>query len=413
MATIWYVSKYVVPPLTAKVGSRGFKLLREFVHFGHCAHLITSDSNHLANPPPLNVPFSAETVDGVHVTWVRTLKYSGARSFKRVLSWFHFEWQIFWMPKNVIDKPDVVIVSSLSLLSVFSGLLIKSKYNCKLVLEIRDIWPLTLTTTGRMSNFHPAVIFLAWVERIGYRHSDVIVGTMPNLVEHVRQVSQSYKPVFCIPQGVDPNELADSSELPPGYVGANIPSGKFIVCHAGSIGADNALGTLVSCARQMQDRTDVHFLIVGEGYLKASLMTEAQGLRNITFAPGVEKTAVQTILRHVDLLYFAVHKSRLMRFGQSLNKVVDYMLSGKPIVASFTGFESMINEAQCGSYVPAEDVGALCKEIERYAAMEIESRSEIGKRGREWLIENRTFEKLARQYLEIIFTEKQAVAMPL
>ena len=87
---------------------------------------------------------------------------------------------------------------------------------------------------------------------------------------------------------------------------------------------------------------------------------------------------------------------------QSLNKVIDYMLSGKPVLASFTGYPSMINEAECGSYVPAEDVDALSAEIERYASMPVEDRERLGKRGRDWLLKNRKFETLAQDYLRLM-----------
>lgn len=399
MATIWYISKYITPPRTAKVSARGFLILREFARLGHKAVLVTSDSNHLAIPPEFDGPRMQEVVDGVDVHWLRTLKYEGARSFRRILSWFDFEWQVRKMPLADMPRPDVVIVSSLSLLTIFSGLRLRRKYGCKLVFEIRDIWPMVLTTAGGLSRWHPAVMFLAWVERMGYRRADLIVGTMPNLQEHVTEISNSAKPVACIPQGLDPGLLETPAPLPDGYAEDHFPKGKFLVCHAGSIGADNALETMIDCARDMQDRDDIHFLIVGDGYLKPQFEAMAEGLSNLSFAPRVPKSAVQSVLSHMDVVYFAVHKSPLMRFGQSLNKVIDYMLSGKPVLASFTGYPSMINEAECGSYVPAEDAPALRAEIERYAAMSADERAAIGARGRDWLMQHRQFDTLARDYL--------------
>jgi glycosyltransferase involved in cell wall biosynthesis len=91
-----------------------------------------------------------------------------------------------------------------------------------------------------------------------------------------------------------------------------------------------------------------------------------------------------------------------MRFGQSLNKVIDYMISGRPVLASFTGYPSMVNEAECGSYVPAEDVDALRAEIERYAAMPAEDRERLGASGRDWLLKNRKYETLAQDYLHLL-----------
>ncbi len=79
------------------------------------------------------------------------------------------------------------------------------------------------------------------------------------------------------------------------------------------------------------------------------------------------------------------------------------MLSGKPIVASYTGFTSMINEADCGSFIPAGNVNALQNEIERYVNMSPAERTSIGERGRKWILANRSYAKLAKDYLSIMF----------
>ena len=401
MHTIWFISKYVSPPSFAKisVGTRGFLLVREFARAGHQVHVITSDSNHQAEPPELHGPEMTKNVDGVSVHWLRTRKFQEPRSLGRILSWFDFEWQLWRMRKKALPKPDFVIVSSLSLLTILNGFLLRRRYRCKLVLEVRDIWPLVLVVAGGYDRKHLAVRFLGWVERLAYRHSDLIVGTMPNLKEHVVEVSGSDKPVICVPQGLDEALFKENQPLPEGYSKNYIANDKFIICHAGMIGVDNALATFLNCARRMKDRKDIQFLLVGEGDLKSQFQAEYGDLSNVTFAPGVPKTMVQSVLEKVDLVYFSVHKSPLMRFGQSLNKVIDYMYSGKPVLASFTGYPSMINEADCGTFVPAEDISALRSEIERYVSMSSEDRALIGARGREWLLKNRTFETLAQNYL--------------
>ena len=82
------------------------------------------------------------------------------------------------------------------------------------------------------------------------------------------------------------------------------------------------------------------------------------------------------------------------------------MLSEKPIVASYSGYPSMINEAGCGTYVPAEDAASLVNEIKRYCSMSVEDRSQIGAKGKAWLLENRSYKKLAREYISILFNKE-------
>ena len=399
--TVWHISKYVSPP-TRAWSARGFLLLREFARMGHRCVMFTSDSNHIARPDSLDTPYHYEQVDGVEVHWVRTVKYHDARSWRRMLSWLDFEWGLWRMPKANLPAPDVIIISSLSLLSIFNGVVLKRRFGCKLVFEVRDIWPLILYELGGFSPNNPFVIGLGRVERYAYARADVIVGTMPNLSPHVKAVLGYDKPVTCIPMGVDESLIDHADPLPEDYARSYFPKGKFTICHAGSIGVDNALDTFFETARLMKDNDQVHFLLVGEGYLKAGYQTLSADLPNLAFAPRVPKAMVQSVLKRCDLVYFAAHPSKVLEYGQSLNKVIDYMLSGRPVVASFSGYPSMINEARSGSYVPANDVAALKTEIERYVAMSPEARAEIGARGRNWLLTHRRYDRLARDYLEIL-----------
>jgi glycosyltransferase involved in cell wall biosynthesis len=402
---IWYVSKYVAPPAKVSAGGRGYLIMREFARMGYRSVIITSDSNQLAEVPILKAPYLHQEVDGIHLCWVRTMKYGVAKSLSRIMSWLDFEWGLWRMPKSGLPAPEVVIVSSLSLLTILNGFLLRRRYKCRLVLEIRDIWPLTITEEGGFSRWNPLVLGLGFIEKLGYRYADALVGTMPNLGEHVAGVLGHAKPTHCIPMGVDEATLAAGTALPTGYAEQYIPQGKFIVTHAGTIGITNALDTLLECAKAMQDDPRVHFLVVGEGDLRVHYQQKYAYLSNLTFAPRVPRQMVQTVLSHCDLLYFSVHVSTVWKFGQSLNKVIDYMLSGKPVVASYTGYPSMITEAECGSYVPAGDVTALRDEIQRYATMDVTQRESIGRRGREWILANRRYKTLAQNYLAVLFNQ--------
>jgi glycosyltransferase involved in cell wall biosynthesis len=129
-------------------------------------------------------------------------------------------------------------------------------------------------------------------------------------------------------------------------------------------------------------------------------------LPNVIFAPAVEKYAVQSVLAECDLLYLSAFKSKIFDYGQSLNKLIDYMLSAKPILASYSGYPSMINEAGCGTFVPAENAVLLEQEIIRYSKLSPDNRSAIGARGRDWLLENRQYHMLAEEYQSIIFSSQ-------
>lgn len=376
--------------------------MREFARRGYRAVVVTSDSMGKFNAPIVEGQYVMEERDGVTICRIRTLKYSDSKSLRRILSWLDFERRLLRLPKHSLPAPDAVVVSSLSLLTVLNGFLLRRRYRCRLVFEVRDIWPLTIVEEGGFSRWNPLVLFLGAVERAGYRRADAIVGTMPNLGAHVENVTGRALPTHCIPMGIDTSASQSSQPLPADYVATYVPTDRFIVAYAGSIGISNAMDVLFQCAESLRNDERVHFVVLGDGELRESYIERYGALQNLTFAPRVPKSQVHDFLTRCDLLYLSVHTSKVWEYGLSLNKLIDYMRAAKPIVASYSGYQSMINEADCGTFVPAGDVAALRNEVIRYAGMSPGERTAIGERGREWLLERRDFRVLADDYQEIL-----------
>src|SRR5690606_10180589 len=152
----------------------------------------------------------------------------------------------------------------------------------------------------------------------------------------------------------------------------------------------------------------IQFILVGDGALKQQYIRQYEHLPNVVFAPKVNRSQVPAVLDHADIVYFSTHPSKVWDYGQSLNKLIDYMLSAKPIVASYSGFPSMINESGCGYFVPAGDVDALATQLEELAQMTPSERAAIGRKGREWLLKHRQYSVLAEDFSRAIFGDLRA-----
>src|SRR5690606_34736757 len=122
---------------------RLYYLARQFARAGHAVLLITSDANHFTKYPESGQRYNDERLEGISHRWIRTRKYHRTASVDRILSWLDFEWKLFRMPLGGLARPDVVIVSSLSLLTIVYGFFLKKRYGAFLVFEVPDIWPLT------------------------------------------------------------------------------------------------------------------------------------------------------------------------------------------------------------------------------------------------------------------------------
>ena len=398
---ILIISKYA---FSKEVGfeTRSFALSRIFVKKGHEVTIISSVDNYFGKFPAYKKNYNNQTIDGIKVTWVKTLNYTKTISLKRVVSWLDFEWKLLWLKKDLLNDPDVIIVSSLSLLSILNGVRLKKKFNCKLIFEIRDIWPLTLVEEGAYSPSNPLIKLLSRIERWGYKNSDLVVGTMPNIGEHVNNVTKMQINCACVPFGFhlqDYNGKLLNNEDTNRY---EIPSNKFVIGYAGSIGLSNGLDTFIEVIKRLKDNQDIHFVILGGGGLCESYMKYLQECNNVQFISRVERHEVKTILAKCNVLYFAALKSRVWNYGWSPNKLIDYMISGKPILASYSGFQSMVNEANSGIIVPAEDEESLIKAINKLLLMPKEELEVMGEMGKQWLIQNRQWTTVADDYLSIM-----------
>jgi glycosyltransferase involved in cell wall biosynthesis len=303
--------------------------------------------------------------------------------------------------RNSLKRPDVVIISSLSLLTIIYGLHLKSIYKCKLVFEIRDIYPLTLTEELGVSKWHPITLFLGVIEKIGYKKSDLIVGTMPNLKAHVKEIIKEDKEVFFSPIGI--NAIWSNALLSKISIDHLFPKEeKFIVGYAGSIGISNALDSFIEAINKMSEYEDIFFILVGDGDLKETYIDKVVGMSNVIFGPKIPQVEVPSFLNKCDLLYLSAKNSKIWDYGQSMNKIIDYMMAGKPVVASYSGYPSMLNEADSGLFIPSNDVEAIIEAVLSYKNMSSNERELYGSRGKNWVKVNHSYVNISREYVNKI-----------
>jgi glycosyltransferase involved in cell wall biosynthesis len=393
---IFIISKYATPPIYG-VGSRLHFLSERFAKYGNDVTLFSSNSNHMSKYPHSSKVINEEILNGYKHIWINTIKYKKNASLLRLLSWFDFDRKLLKFLKTIKEKPTLVIISSLSLTSIRLGLYMKRKFGTKLVFEVRDIYPLFLTESANFPKFHPLVLYFSYLEKIAYKNSDLIVGTMPNLQEHVRKIIRNFKGlVIHSPIGIGTHW--DNYSV---YVTPNVLSqGKFIVAYSGSISQSNSLETYIETIKYFYKNNNhsIHFLFIGRGDLREKYKKDLRNFSNVSFFDYVPQTKIPALLKKCDLLYFSGDESILWNYGQSLNKLVDYMMAGKVILASYQGYQSMINEAECGEFITINSVEALATKILYYYNLPKKIREEIGMKGYNWIINNFNYDIIAQNY---------------
>jgi len=401
---IWVINQFAGTP-SSGWGERHYYFSKYWLEKGCKVNIISGSYNHVFNQLP-NAPnaYNHEQLEGIDFCWVKTPKYD-PRSFKRFWSFLWFATKVYFLPVGKLGKPDIIIVSSMPIFPILTGYWLKRKYGAKkLLFEIRDIWPLTLQLLGNKSASHPAVKFIAWFEKFGYKKADLIVSLLPNAAGHFEEIAQCGNKFRYIPNGLE-QEVLQNEPLPEEMIAA-LPKDKFIIGYTGTIGLANALEFLIDAAGLLQKDTRFHFVIVGEGYLKKELMEKSTTFGNITFFSKIRKNQVQAMITHFDICFVGRNDTPLFKHGVSANKYFDYMLASKPILDSNNLIKDPVELSGCGILVKPDNAQAIVDGILQLVQMSPTERANMGERGKQFVAQNHSIKKLAMDYFELFETAK-------
>ncbi len=391
---------------------RPYYLAREWVRMGHRVRIVAGSYSHIRAVQPQMPParFVDEAIDGIDYRWYATPSYVG-NGVGRVRSMLSFLWHLWRDGKGLARdlRPDVVIASSTYPMDIWPARRIARLAGAKLVYEVHDLWPLSPMELGGMSRWHPFIVWVQMAEDFAYRHADKVVSMLPKALEHMRSRGMAADKFTYVPNGVDEADWADPAPLPPEvsqHLQRMRASGLPIVAYVGTHGLANALDALLDAAAMLQGKAQV--LLVGPGPERERLLgrVRQEGLANVTMLPSVPKRAVPSLLAEVDIAYIGLLPEPLFRFGISPNKLMDYMMAGKPIVNAIRAGNDPVAEAGCGLTVPPNDPQAIARAIEQVAALPVAQRQAMGQAGREFVLKHHTYPVLARRFVAEVQVER-------
>jgi hypothetical protein len=398
---IWVLNQTAGKP-DSGWGERHYYFTKYWVKKGYTVKIISGSYNHLfINQPKISSKtFTLEKVeDNITFCWVKIPKYDGGSIFK-LWSMLVFTFKILFIKAKLLGKPDVIIVSSMPIFQILSGIYLKRKYKAqKLIFEIRDLWPLTPIYLSGYSKYHPVVIIMKWIEKIGYIKSDKIVSLLPNAYKYINKISNKPSKFYWIPNGIDENLLI--TEALPKNIKNKVLKDKFIIGYTGTIGMANAMEYFIKASILLKNNTDIHFLVVGDGYLKEEYVKITYGNKNITFIDKIKKSQIQSILSYIDVCYVSRYNNKLYEYGVSYNKYYDYMLAKKPILESSNRIKSPAELSECGLIVQPENSNAIIEGINKLKSMPKEQLNVMGEKGYIYVKKYHNFEYLSQKYLNL------------
>lgn len=383
---IWIINHYAIPP---SMGSlvRHYYFSKYLQERGHEVKIFTSSKIHNADINMINDKrlYLEKKVDGIEYTFVRTSNYKGNK-LSRIINMLQFPMRIRRVCKK-FEKPDVIYTSSPDLLTALSAVRIAKKMKLPKVVELRDLWPESIVAFNNISRKNPAIAMLYRLERWLYEKADRLIFTMAGAKEYIKDSGWEKKidfdKIVHVNNGVDIEEFEYNKEHYSVEDNDLLDTSIYKVVYTGSVRKVYNLGMVLDVAKQMQkENPKVKFLIWGDGTERAELekRCEEEGISNVVFKGRVEKKYIPYILSHADVNLMHWEKVDLVKYGCSLNKLFDYLASGRMIISDVTVGYDLLEEYRCGIVTKEQSVDELCRAILMSITMPEDERIAYSKR---------------------------------
>jgi len=384
---------------------RPYYLSREWVRAGHRVQIVAASFSHVRAVQPIA---GDETIDGIAYRWLATPSYRG-NGAGRALNIAAFLAQLGWQAGAWARRfrPDAVIASSTYPMDIWVARRIARQAGAKLVYEVHDLWPASPIELGGMSPGHPFIRLCQKAENDAYRDAHHVVSMLPKVHDHMAAHGLDLSRLTIVPNGVSPDDWARQPDPLRCDVAQAISqlrvSGHTVVGYAGSMGAPNALDTLLDAAKLVKDAA-LGVVLVGDGHQRLHLAQRItqETITHVTLLPPIPKAQIPSFLGAIDIAYIGWQRSPIYRFGIAPNKLMDYMMAGCAVLHSVAAGNDPVAESGCGLTVAPESADAVAQGLRRLAALSASERRTMGQRGREFVLANHSYPVLARRFLDAI-----------
>ena len=172
----------------------------------------------------------------------------------------------------------------------------------------------------------------------------------------------------------------------------HLPTGKPLFIYGGNMGKPQGIPFLVECMKAVKDRTDCHFVIVGNGteYPKLEAFMKAEQPKAVSLFQRLPKEDYDQLARACDVgLIFLDYRFTIPNYP---SRLLPYLMERKPIIAATdpncdTG--TLAEEHGYGFYCPSNSVDAFVKSVDKMLASDIQK---MGENGYQFFLNNYTTE---------------------
>lgn len=304
-----------------------------------------------------------------------------------------------------MTTPDIVIEGNAYMLPFIVSSWIARRTRSRLVLEVRDLWPLTLFELG-VSRWNPVAWLIGMVQAWALKRSDLLVSSLRFADRYFEETGRSPKVFAYLPNAADQALFAERQPAPDDAIRkiadlrARYPN---IIGYAGSIGIANSVDRLIDAANDLASE-GVGAVVIGSGARKAELRDGAtkRGQDNVLFLDPVPKAQVFEVLETFDVGFVGGRARAIHGYGVSPNKLYDYMICKVPVLFCLATQDNIVAEADAGISVPDPTPESIATGIREFFTLSNKRRAEMGENGHQAIMAQYTYDRIAEQYAQVL-----------
>ena len=396
---ILFLTHYFPPEVNAPA-SRTYENAKRWVRAGHRVTVITCAPNHpngVVYPGYRNRLFQWDRKDDIRILRVKTYLSANKGVKKRILNYVSFLVSAFFFC-SLVRRVDVVVSTSPQFFCGMAGYLVSRLKRKPWVLEIRDLWPESIIAVGALTD-KKVIRLLEAVETFLYRRADHVVALTRAFKRHIARRGVPDSNISVITNG------ADLDRFQPGVRDNGFRrdmrlEGKFVAAYVGTHGMAHGLDTVLRAADRLRDRTDIVFLLVGDGAERANLLEQKERLNldNVIMVGQQPKERMPEIIAAVDACLVLLRDTTLFRTVIP-SKIFEAMAMERPIILGVRGeSEAIVDACRCGGGIEPENAAQLAAVVCDLADRPEKARS-MGAHGRRQVAERYNRDVLADTYL--------------
>ncbi len=400
MKRLWILNHYGQEP-NGVGGTRHYHLAKNLLSHGWKTTIIAASVESKTNKQRLNngEKYRLDQISDVSFLWVRTPRYKG-NGVGRILNMLTYSFNCL-IKKNtqLIEKPDIIIGSSVHPLAALSGSILAKRYNVPFVFEVRDLWPKTLIDLGKLKEKSILTFFLKKLEVWLYHQADKIITLLPEANQYIVPLGVPKERIIWIPNGFD------LSIFPPPLPKEDTKNFTFM--YFGAFGKANGLSNIIEAASIFNESKEpskrkVSIRFIGDGPEKENLeeLVDKLNINNITFEPPVLKKNIPKLASEADAFIFNLIDAPVFSYGISSNKLFDFMASGRPIIFSCRAANNPIKESSSGITVDPDNPALLAEAMTKIFKLSSEEKRMMSVSARNYVEKHHDFRKLARKLHE-------------